>query len=171
MVAAFLIDSYARAYPGLDSWGYLNWRARPVVADIASRCVEYPDALFSIAEMALLPGEGMFAREPTEGPFGERLAENVPSGPFPMPVMIAQGARDDLVSPPIQQGFVERLCETGAPVAYRLYEGQDHVSIVQPESPLTADLIAWTRDRFAGRDFTPQCAGAQAPPDGGAGAK
>src|SRR5262245_43071728 len=41
--------------------------------------------------------------------------------------------------------------------AYRLYPGRDHVSLVAGHAALDADLIAWTRERFAGVPDTPYC--------------
>jgi acetyl esterase/lipase len=160
IVSAYLADGYARAYPGLAPLSGLSWPARWLARDIAGRCIESPDALVSVAQTSLLPEGGLFGPEPDPA-LSAALGQNVPRGPFAAPVLIAQGADDDLVLPAIQQGYAEALCKAGAAVDYRLYEGRDHVSVVAPGSPLTAALIDWTRARFDGEAADPQpCGGA-----------
>lgn len=77
----------------------------------------------------------------------------------PQPLLIAQGLADDLVLPEIQERFVRRRCDAGQALAYRTYPGRDHLSVVAPDSPLTPDLVAWTRDRIAGVTAPVECPG------------
>jgi hypothetical protein len=42
-------------------------------------------------------------------------------------------------------------------VDYRVYEGRDHVPLVEPDSPLVPELIEWTAARFAGEPIEPGC--------------
>ncbi|MFN0114300.1 MAG: lipase family protein [Paracoccaceae bacterium] len=159
IVLSYITDAYDRAYPDIGAWSYVRPVSRWLTRDIASRCIESPDAIFSVLQTMLLPGEGPFARSPLEGAFGEKLAANVPTGPFAAPTLIAQGGADDLILPDIQDAFVAKLCAAGVPVEYRRYPGKDHISVVAPESPLTADLIAWTRARFDGAAPLDGCGG------------
>jgi hypothetical protein len=66
-------------------------------------------------------------------------------------LLIAQGEIDDLVLPEVQRRFVTAQCLAGQRIDFRTYPGRDHVSLVAPDSPLAAELIQWTRDRFEGR--------------------
>lgn len=59
--------------------------------------------------------------------------------------------------PSAQDEFVEGLCNAGQQVDYRLYEGRDHVQLVEPDSPLVPELIEWTTDRFAGDTIEEGC--------------
>jgi acetyl esterase/lipase len=158
IVSSYLIHAYAAAYPDVVISAYVQARTRPFVGDIASRCVVGWPTLFSVAETGLLlPSAGIFARDPASGPLGERLRWNSPATAIAAPVLIAQGAADDLVLLHLQSRYVAARCAAGQPIDYRIYTGRDHVSLVTNHKALDADLIAWTRDRFAGLPDTPNC--------------
>jgi hypothetical protein len=157
ITSAYLLRAYAAVYPDVDAGAYTHARARLLVADLASRCVGGWETLLSALETALLPDDGPFARDPTRGTLGERLLQNTPRAPIATPVLLAQGQTDDLVLPAIQQGYVAARCDAGQAIDFRLYAGRDHLSLVAPDSPLTAELLAWTADRLAGQPATPNC--------------
>jgi alpha-beta hydrolase superfamily lysophospholipase len=154
IVSSYLIHAYATAYPDVGMTAYVDARTRPLVGDIASRCA---GGLLSVIETKLLPSAGIFARDPASGPLGERLRQNTPATAIAVPVLVAQGGADDLVLPSLQSRYVAARCAAGQPIDYRLYAGRDHVSLVTNHPALDADLIAWTRDRFAGLPDTPNC--------------
>lgn len=158
IVSSYLLHAYAGAYDDVRVEDYVDGYRAGILQDIAERCAVDAKALFSIAQMALLPGE-LFEVDPTDTPLGERLRQNVPSGPFSMPVFISQGVDDDIVLETVQRGFVDGLCAGGTNLVYRSYEGRNHVSLVAPDSALTADLVDWTRARFAGEASQPDCLG------------
>ena len=157
IVSSYLITAYAAAYPDVGITAYVGARTRPLVGDIASRCVGGWPTLFSIAETTLVPSAGIFVRDPASGPFGERLRQNTPATAMTAPVLIAQGEADDLVLPGVQSRYVAARCAAGQPIDYRLYAGRDHLSLVTDHPALDADLIAWSHDRFAGLPDTPNC--------------
>ncbi|MGB8397298.1 lipase family protein [Bradyrhizobium sp.] len=157
IVSSYLVRAYSAAYPEIDAASYVGALARPLVADIAARCVGGWSTLFSVVETVLLPAAGIFTTDPTHGPLGERLRQNTPFLPVEAPILIAQGASDDVVSPEVQTRFVAVRCAAGQPIDYRLYRERDHVSLVANHPAIDADLIAWTRDRLAGRPATPNC--------------
>ena len=41
--------------------------------------------------------------------------------------------------------------------SFRTYPGRDHVPLVQDDSPLIPEILAWTQDRFDGEPPTPTC--------------
>lgn len=147
IMSAYILRAYDAEYPDVDFDAETRPMARWLAYDMASRCLAGPQALFSVGEAMLVRGP-LFARPPTTGPLGRRLQENVPNGPIGVPVMIAQGDTDELVLPEVQARYVTRRCREGQPIHYRRYEGEDHLSIVAPDSPLTPHLVAWTRARF-----------------------
>lgn len=157
IVSSYLIHAYAQAYPDVKIEGYVGGMSQFLASDIAKRCVSGYATLFSVAEAAALPSAGIFCRDPTGGPLGQRLAENTPSAIIPAPVLIAQGEADDLVLPGVQQGYIAARCRAGQPIDYRTYAGRDHISVVAPDSPLAADLLAWTRDRFDAKPAHSTC--------------
>jgi alpha-beta hydrolase superfamily lysophospholipase len=149
IVSAYALLAYAEIYPDIRVADYTSAWTRWITRDIGSRCVGGPATLFSVAMTYALPADGLFARDPLDGPLGVRLTQNVPpSGAAPL--LLAQGTIDDLVLPDIQTRFVATRCAAGDVIDYRLYADRDHLSLVAPGSPLIADLVAFTRDRFAG---------------------
>lgn len=157
IVSAYLLVAYADAYPDVPVADTLAPDADVLARDIAARCVGGFATLFSVLETMLLPSAGIFVHDPADGALGVRLRANVPVGPFGMPLFVAQGETDDLVLPSIQDGYVAALCQSGATIDYRRYEDRDHLSLVAPDSPLGPDLVAWTRDRFAGHATPAGC--------------
>lgn len=157
IVSAYLIAGYSLAYPDVRGPDYTRGLAGAIGRDIAGRCAGGPATLVSVAEALLLPADGLFSRDPAQGPLGDRLRQNVPGGPYAMPVLIAQGQADDLVLEPVQSAFAARLCQGGVRAEYRRYPGRDHLSLVAPGSPLTADLIGWTRARLSGDPTAGNC--------------
>ncbi|MCR6634646.1 lipase family protein [Devosia sp.] len=157
IVSSYLLHAYAEIYDDVRVEDYVEGYRAGVLQDIAGRCAVDAKALYSIAQLSLLPGE-LFATRPDGTPLGARLEENVPVGPFSMPVFISQGVDDDIVLEPVQAGFVAGLCAGGTNLIYRRYEGRNHVSLVAPDSALTGDLVDWTRARFAGDASEGDCA-------------
>jgi alpha-beta hydrolase superfamily lysophospholipase len=157
IVSSYLITAYATAYPDISTMAYVSARMRPFVGDIAARCVGGWPAMVSAMATKLLPSAGIFTRDSASGPLGDRLRQNTPATGIVAPVLIAQGGDDDLVPASLQYRYVAARCAAGQPIDYRAYRGRDHVSLVTGNAALDADLIAWTRDRFAGAPDTPNC--------------
>ncbi|MGN6239914.1 MAG: lipase family protein [Cellulosimicrobium cellulans] len=155
--ASFVVEAYDAIYPDSDAAGYVRPGARFVVREMASRCLSEPGALVSVAE-ALSMDQPLWTTDPTTGPLGERLAENVPTGAVTAPLLVAQGVSDTLILPTAQEAYVGARCAAGQPVDYRTYPGRDHVGLVQADSPLAPDLVRWTEARLAGEPPTPTCA-------------
>jgi Secretory lipase len=77
--------------------------------------------------------------------------------PYFVPLLIGQGLGDELVLLAAQQAYVTARCAAGGQVDYRTYDGFDHVSVVGAESLLVPELLAWTKDRFAGQPANSTC--------------
>ncbi|WP_083259971.1 lipase family protein [Cellulosimicrobium cellulans] len=154
--ASYVLAAYDAAYPDADPYQLVRPGGRLVVREMATRCLAEPGALVSVAE-ALAMDQPLWTGDPTAGAFGDRLAENVPTGAVPAPLLIAQGSADPLVLPSAQDAYVGTRCSAGQPVDYRRYDGRDHVGLVEADSPLVPELLRWTEDRFAGVAPTPTC--------------
>jgi secretory lipase len=85
-----------------------------------------------------------------------RLDENTPDGLITAPVVIAQGLSDIIVSSSATDAYVEERCAAGQRLEYWTFAGRDHLTIVQPGTPLEELLIKWTTARFANE---PQASG------------
>ncbi|UDL89196.1 lipase family protein [Mesorhizobium sp. PAMC28654] len=157
IVSAYVMRAYSAAYPDVRPGDYMGWWSRTLAGDIARRCLGGKETLFSVAETALLPRGGAFWQDAASGPLGARLEQNTPRGAINAPLLIAQGEDDDAVLPRMQQAYVKSRCAAGQPVDFLSYPGVGHLSLVAEGSPLTADLMTWTRDRFAGAPAAPGC--------------
>jgi len=158
IISAYVVAGYDWAYPQAGTWSYVEGWLRALASDMSRRCIEPRALIASLIEARMIPQGGLFATSPSAGEFGRRLDENTPRGPYAMPVLIAQGRDDPLILPSIQDGFVKRLCDNGQTVDYQSYPGEDHISIVQPGSPLIPRLIEWTTARLRGVAATSTCA-------------
>ncbi|MGH6928331.1 MAG: lipase family protein, partial [Dongiaceae bacterium] len=88
-------------------------------------------------------------------PWTRILAENTPGGVGTgAPILITQGEDDPIVSPTVQQQFVNKLCDSGNTVDYRTYPGIGHVTIAHDTAP---DVVPWISDRFAGEPAPNTC--------------
>lgn len=149
IVSAFLLFAYAQTYADVVAEDYISGYRVALLRDIAGRCAMDAKALVSMTQLLAIPGK-LFSVDPDGTPLGDRLAQNVPRGPFAMPVLIGQGADDPIVLTRVQSDYVASLCASGQSVDYRVYPGLDHLSVLGKDSPLVADLMDWTRARFAG---------------------
>ena len=74
------------------------------------------------------------------------------------PLFVGQGLADQLVKPGMQRNWVAARCAAGQEMEYREYQGLDHMPLVQDDSPLIRDLVAWANDRLQGREPVDTCA-------------
>jgi pimeloyl-ACP methyl ester carboxylesterase len=157
IVASYMLSGFSAAYADVKRGDYAGPWSALWSGDMAGRCLGEAGTLLTVAETKLLPAGGIYKRDPTSGPLGARLTQNIPDKPIIAPVLIAQGRADDLVLPGIQTGYVTRRCAAGQPIDYRTYPGRDHISLVTPDSPLIGQLMAWTEARFAGQPAAANC--------------
>ena len=124
---------------------------------MSERCLTAPTMALSIAAVvgtSLDPD--LFSTDPSFGELGQRLRESMAPTEIGPPVFLGQGASDSIVLPSMQDAYVERVCTPAEPAAppqrldYRRYAGYEHAQVMETYSPMFADAIAWTRDRFAG---------------------
>ncbi|WP_418057286.1 alpha/beta fold hydrolase [Pimelobacter simplex] len=153
---SYVIDAYARAYDDVRLADYVRPIARPIVREIAARCLSEPSTLISVATVLSLD-KPVWSGDPNRGALAARLRENVPAGPITAPVLLAQGADDTLVTPAAQDAYVAERCADGQALDHRSYPGRDHLSLVAADSPAMADLLAWTEERFAGQPGRDTC--------------
>lgn len=155
-VSAYIAQSWNEVYPELDLAGHLNPGTAHGVEKIGDLCFNEQDAIAALVRGTQIP-EQVFPDPVLDGDLGEKLRENSPTGPWPAPVLIAQGLADPLVKPAMQQDWVDARCADGEPLDYRTYPGLDHNGLVAADSPLTPQLVTWTLDRWNGAAPTPTC--------------
>jgi alpha-beta hydrolase superfamily lysophospholipase len=91
----------------------------------------------------------------TTPPWPALLARNTPGhAATPAPILLAQGADDDRVTPAATRALVRRLCRLGDTVELRTWRDTGHFDIPKVAA---ADVLAWTGDRLAGRPARTTC--------------
>jgi uncharacterized membrane protein HdeD (DUF308 family)/alpha-beta hydrolase superfamily lysophospholipase len=153
---SFVIAAYTATYPDVHTADVVRPGARVLAAEMANRCLAEKSILVS-ALTAISLDKSIWTDNPESGAFGQRLKQNVPSGPIPAPLLMMQGAADQLITPDTQSSYVKTRCEAGYPVDYRTYVGRGHVPLVEPDSPAVPELLAWTADRFEGQPAKNVC--------------
>ena len=150
LCASSVVAAYAAHYPEIPLEEQVIAPAQTLVREMSGRCLTEPGILASLVSvLSVAQDRSIYTTPPGEGALGRRLEENVPTGPFPVPVLVAQGTEDTLVLPSTQHAYTDRLCAAGEHVDYRTYP-RNHATIVQQGSPMVPDLLDWTADRFAG---------------------
>jgi len=157
LFASYLAQGYSATYPDVRFADVVRPGARVVVREMAHRCLAERGVVVS-ALTALVLDQPVWANaDPFTGAFGRRLTQNVPSGPIAAPLLVAQGTADSIVVASSQDEYVAARCAAGYAVDHRAYAGLDHVDLVETDSPLVPDLVAWTTDRFAGAPPADTC--------------
>ncbi|MCA8900713.1 MAG: hypothetical protein KDA53_05630 [Hyphomonas sp.] len=154
ILVAYAARAYSEAYPDVE-FGKLvragvRWRAR----ELSRRCFPGPHDRVMIALAAGLDGPVL---GPDREAFVRHLKENVPIGQYDMPVLILQGAEDEIVAADIQARFAGELCERGTVVDYHALPGRDHLSVVYADSAAIPTLMDWSRARLKGAPAPTSC--------------
>lgn len=155
-VSAYIATTWARLYPELDLKSQLTPGSQGPVERIRSLCFNGNDVLAAILRGSQIPNQ-IFPDSALNGEFGDRLKAQSPMGPFPAPVMVAQGRADPLVRPEMQRDWVSGRCKAGVEIDYRTFPGLSHNTLVAADSPLTPQIVQWTLDRWDGKPATPNC--------------
>jgi alpha-beta hydrolase superfamily lysophospholipase len=91
----------------------------------------------------------------TTPPWPALLARNSPGhAAVPAPVLIAQGADDQVVVPAATGALVQRLCRLGDTVELRTYQHAGHFDI---PGVAGSDVAAWIGERLAARPARSTC--------------
>ncbi|MGY0501009.1 lipase family protein [Nocardia sp. FBN12] len=155
-ISAYIANTWNLLYPELQLTEHLTPGSKHGVEKIRNLCFNGKDALPAILRGSQIPNQ-VFPDSLLDGEFGTLLKRQTPTGPFPAPVLVAQGLADPLVKPALQQNWIDARCAAGEPIDYRTFPGLSHMSLVAPDSPLTPQLVQWTLDRWTGVAPTPTC--------------
>ncbi|ADG73039.1 conserved hypothetical protein [Cellulomonas flavigena DSM 20109] len=158
LFGAYLAEGYAATYDDERLADAVRPGARVVVQEMAQRCLAERGVVVSVLTALLLDQPVWAQADPYTGAFGARLDENVPSGPIGAPLLVAQGSADSIVVASAQDEYVAARCAAGYAVDHREYPGLDHVALVEADSPLVPELLAWTAEPLAGAEARNSCA-------------
>lgn len=158
LFAIYVVQAYTAVYDDVRHGDYVRPGAQLLAREMAQRCLSERGVLVSLGQSLLLD-RPIWDRDPTTGPFGARLEQNVPTGRVPVPLLVAQGEADTLITPAAQESYVADRCAEGQQVDYRTYPGRDHLSLVADGSPAMDELFTWTADRLTGEPVQDRCPG------------
>jgi len=151
LAVGWVLIPYSEAYDDVDFNAHVEPAGRAIVREMSARCASEPSLLVSVVSaLGMSAGDGVYLGDLTGGTLGARLDENKTLGPWPMPLMLAWGGSDEVISPDLQHGYVRDLCAAGVAFTWDEYPGRTHMGVLAEDSPLLPHLAAWTDDRFAG---------------------
>lgn len=153
---SYVIEAYSAVYDNVHFNDYVRAVARLQAREMAGRCLAEPEVFVS-AISVLLFDMSIWSGDPTAGALGDRLTENIPTGHIAAPLLIGQGEADRLITPTAQAAYVQRRCDAGEQVEYKTYPSFGHVDIVDADSPMIPDLLAWTQKRLEGDPAASTC--------------
>ena len=153
----YLALSYSRFYPDITFEQALRPEALDAAREIVKLCCFLPPEDQERIEALLATFDGPALATSSNKALQARLEQNTPDSPIKAPVVIAQGLSDSIVPLAANDAYVEERCAAGQRLEYWTFAGRDHLTIVQPGTPLEELLIKWTTARFANEPQASDC--------------
>lgn len=155
MLTAYAGESWARVY-GAPLRAFTGPVGVDLVHRLAANCISLDG--FKLRTKVGLVRLGGILRGVDLGkiaPWDRLLRENsVPATGFAVPLLVAQGAKDEIVAPAVTRDFARGACRAGATLRY-VTDGGDHVTAGKRHA---AVAVEWLAARFAGRPPVSDCA-------------
>jgi pimeloyl-ACP methyl ester carboxylesterase len=145
----YLALSYSRFYPDIIFEQAIRPEALDAARQIANLCDFLPPEDPELIEALAATFDGPVLATSSNKALKARLEQNTPDRPIQAPVVIAQGLSDNVVPSRATDAYVQERCSAGQQLEYWTFAGRDHLTIVQPGTPLEELLIKWTTARFA----------------------
>lgn len=153
ILISWVLVPYADTYDDIELSRYIAPGAEAIVREMTQRCPSEPGVMVSVATaLGVAEDRPLYVGDLTAGALGRRLADNVPSGPWGHPLLIAWGDQDEVIPPHLQQQYVDGLCAQGEQVRYLEYRGYDHLGTLLPRSAFLPVLAKWTDERLRSAD-------------------
>jgi acetyl esterase/lipase len=130
----------------------------PIINALAEDCLEsivdiLPRAAIGREFKGRFPDiDGLIAREPWRTLLAENTAGALPPA---IPVLLAQGLKDDTVSPSVTAAYMKELCAKGSHVDMVTIANTGHAFIARDAATAA---IGWIGNRFAGQAAPNSCA-------------
>ena len=152
----YLALSYSRFYPDITFEQAIRPGALDAARQIVSLCCFLPPEDAERIQALAATFDGPALATSSNKALQARIKQNTADGLTKAPVVIAQGLSDIVVPPSATDAYVEERCSAGQRIEYWRFAARDHLTIVQPGTPLEELLITWTAARFANE---PQASG------------
>jgi fermentation-respiration switch protein FrsA (DUF1100 family) len=155
VIASYAIWSWSHAY-GVSEASAVVPTAQATVVSISGMCSRnwWEEAGLGLA--ALSDEAGLLVKNAALlPPWRALVADNsIKSIRAGVPVFIAQGLRDTIISPDVTRAYVRTVCRSGARVTYVEYAMADHGQTEKSSAPAA---IAWLLKRFMGASPPSDC--------------
>ena len=153
----YLALSYSRFYPDITFAQAIRPGALDAARQIVSLCCLLPPEDAERIQALAATVDGPALATSSNKALQARLEQNTADRPIQAPVVIAQGLSDKVVPPSATDAYVEERCAAGQRLEYWTFAGRDHLTIIQPGTPLEELLIKWTTARFANEPQATGC--------------
>jgi len=153
----YLARSYSRYYPDITFEQAIRPEALDAARQIVNLCDLLPREEAERIEALAATLDGPALATSSNKALQARLEQNTADRPIQAPVVIAQGLSDIVVPPSATDAYVEERCAAGQRLEYWTFAGRDHLTIIQPGTPLEDLLIKWTTARFANEPQATGC--------------
>ena len=153
----YLALSYSRFYPDITFEQAIRPGALDAARQIVSLCCFLPPEDAERIQALAATFDGPALATSSNKALQARIEQNTADGRLKAPVVIAQGLSDIVVPPSATDAYVEERCAAGQRLEYWTFAGRDHLTIVQPGTPLEELLITWTAARFANEPQATGC--------------
>ena len=153
----YLALSYSRFFPDITFEQAIRPEALDAARQIVNLCGFVPPEDPKRMEELAATFEGPALAISSNKTLQARLEQNTPDGPIQASVVIAQGLSDNVVPPSVTDAYVEERCAAGQQLEYWTFAGRDHLTIIQPGTPLEEPLMKWTTACFANEPQAPGC--------------
>lgn len=153
LLTAYTSATWSQLY-GISLSTFANWIGRFLIHRVAADCVR-ENPVGTLTRLALL----MLSRQIPNNlgnPWTKPLKRNsVEPVHLPVPLLIVQGTKDEVVNQRVTRAFAARSCEAGNAVDFVSVEGGDHTTIASRSQDPT---LQWIADRFAQKPPPSDCA-------------
>jgi Secretory lipase len=153
----YLALSYSRFYPDITFEQALRPEALDAARQIVNLCGFVPPEDQERIGALAATFDGPALATSSNKALQARLEQNTADGPIKASVLIAQGLSDNIVPASATNAYVEERCAAGQRIEYWTFAGRDHLTIIQPGTPLEELLIRWTMARFANEPAAQGC--------------
>jgi pimeloyl-ACP methyl ester carboxylesterase len=151
-IGAYLARSYSRFYSDITFESALRPEALAAAREIVNLCGFIPASDPKRIDALVQSFEGSALATATHPALVTRIEQNAAKDTIKAPIVIAQGLADDVVLPRATASYVDARCNAASgaqQLEYWTFAKADHLTIVQPGTPLDAPIAKWTAARFA----------------------
>ena len=156
VLTGLAISAWTRYYPDLTMDDVVEPVARPVVRDLAAKCIVTDgEVATTLPDVAALEVSFLSAAPTAVPSWSERLRQNsLGALDHDIPLLVAQGLADTIVRPAVTAAYVHAQCAAGATVEYQTYPDAGHFEVRTASAPAVRD---WLLTRLHGDPLTPGC--------------